>query len=482
MAIELTQRTQLILSQRLVLTPQLQMAIRLLQLSRVELIDKVQQELIENPALEERLNPLGDDTLKEGMESPQTKSDGVEGVASQDKIHDDTAWSNYLDEFNTPSRVRNERETREATNFESYTSQKQTLTDHLLWQLMMISESPEDETIGSHIIGNLNKDGYLDASIEDICRLSGFSSERVEQVLSRMQTFDPPGICARDLRECLLIQAVHYGLENTIVTDIIQNHLNHLENKKYREISKALKVKLDEVIHAVKIINNLEPKPTRDFTDDESPYITPDIYVYKFEDEFVITLNNDGMPLLHINPICKNLISRNGEVAASDKKYIADKMQSAKFLIRSIHERQRTIYRVMESILKLQRDFFEKGITHLKPMVLRDVAHDIDMHESTISRVTTNKFVHTPQGIFELKYFFNSSINRVGGGEVASESVKNKIQQIIKNENLRKPYSDDQISLLLKKENIDIARRTVAKYRESLKILPSSKRKQFLVN
>jgi RNA polymerase sigma-54 factor len=296
-----------------------------------------------------------------------------------------------------------------------------------------------------------------------------------------MQSFDPVGVCARDLRECLLIQSQHLALKDSLVTDIISNHLKHLENKNYKAICKALKVKLKDVIAAVNVIRALEPKPGRQFNEEMPHYIIPDIYVYKSEGDFIIVLNDDGMPKLRVNPFYKKAITQKDkdQVSANTKDYIRDKMRSAAWLIRSIHQRQKTIYKAMESILKFQRDFFDKGVGHLKPMVLRDVAEDIGMHESTISRVTTNKYAHTPQGIFELKYFFNSSIKRVHGEDIASASVQAKIKKLIDGENPKKPYSDSKMADMLKADNIDIARRTVAKYREMMGILSSSKRKQF---
>jgi RNA polymerase sigma-54 factor len=301
----------------------------------------------------------------------------------------------------------------------------------------------------------------------------------VEQVLCLLQTFDPAGVCARNLSECLLIQTKRLGLDDTIIVNIITDHIHHLENKNYKAICRALKISIKDVITAVSLIKCLEPKPGREFSDDEPQYINPDIYVYKLEDEFVIMLNDDGMPKLRLNPYYKKAISRAGKISGDTKGYLEDKMRSAAWLIKSIHQRQNTIYKVMQSILSFQRDFFEKGIAFLKPMVLRDVAQDISMHESTISRVTTNKYAHTPQGIFELKYFFNSSINRVHGQPIASASVQAKIRKIIESENPQKPYSDDKIAKLLKDENIKLARRTVAKYREQLGILSSAKRRQF---
>jgi RNA polymerase sigma-54 factor len=240
-----------------------------------------------------------------------------------------------------------------------------------------------------------------------------------------------------------------------------------------------LKANIEDVVTAIQVIKSLEPRPGRQFVEEEPQYINPDVFVHKIEDEFVILVNDDGMPKLHVNNFYKNAFKEDGNFSDDAKEYIQDKMRSATWLIRSIHQRQKTIYRVMESILKFQRGFFEKGIAFLKPMVLRDVAEDIGMHESTISRVTTNKYVHTPRGIFELKYFFNSSIQRIQGEAVASASVQEKIRQIIESENPKKPYSDDKISKILKESNISIARRTVAKYREMMRVLPSNKRKEF---
>jgi RNA polymerase sigma-54 factor len=358
-------------------------------------------------------------------------------------------------------------------------AKKESLGEHLLWQLMMSFPTKEEEEIGSLIIGNLDKDGYIETPFDELVRLSGTTPEKVEKVMFLLQTFDPIGVCARDLKECLLIQAKHFGLVDTIVTEIIKNHLGHLENKNYKAICSALKANIKEVVSAVEVIKSLEPRPGQQFSDEEPHYITPDIYVYKMEDDYVIVVNDDGMPKLHVSSFYKNAISGNSNFSNQAKEYLQDKLRSAAWLIRSIHQRQKTIYRVMESIVKFQREFFDQGIVCLKPMVLRDVAQDIGMHESTISRVTTNKYAYTPQGIFELKYFFNSSISRIDGEAIASASVQEKIRRIIENENPKKPYSDSKISEILKEANISIARRTVAKYREMLKVLPSSKRKQF---
>jgi len=476
MALEL--RQQLKLTQQLIMTPQLQMAIKLLQLSRLELMDTIQTELEENPALEEVPEGTPAEQSTDQLEAATTETPEVKEVTIDDKIQEDIDWSNYLDEYNTPGRVHHESEGKDTPRFESFIAGNESLKDHLLWQFLMTKPDKEEEKIASLIIGNLNKDGYLDASVEEIAIASGSPPEKTEEILSIIQTFDPIGVCARDLSECLLIQAKFLGLDDTIVIDIIAYHLSNLERKNYKAICKALKKSIDEVVSAINVIKSLEPKPGRQFSDETPQYINPDIYVYKLEDEFVIMLNDDGMPKLRVNSFYKSSISRGQNISGEAEDYIQEKMRSAAWLIKSIHQRQKTIYKVMESILGFQREFFNKGIAHLKPMVLRDVAQDIQMHESTISRVTTNKYAFTPQGIFELKYFFNSSIRRSQGGSIASASVQEKIRQIIAAENPKKPYSDDKIARILKEDQIHIARRTVAKYREMLKVLPSNKRKQ----
>ncbi len=479
MAFEL--RQQLKLTQQLIMTPQLQMAIKLLQLSRLELMDVIRQEIEENPALEEMQEiPVEEKSVETaGDESDTSDSSEIKEVTIEEKIQDEIDWSNYLDEYSSAGKTHFESEKKDRPGFETFLASRTTLKDHLLWQFAMTGPTREQETIGSLIVGNLDEKGYLDASIEGMARRSNIDPQKVARVLALMQTFDPIGICARDLKECLLIQVRHFKIDNSLVTDLINHHLNHLENKNYKAISSALKVSIGEIVSAVEIIKSLEPRPGREFSEEEPVYITPDIYVYKIDGEFVIMLNDDGMPKLRINNFYRQAVRKGREVSAQTQEYIKEKFRSAAWLIRSIHQRQKTIYKVMESILRFQSDFFEHGVIHLKPMVLRDVADDIEMHESTISRVTTNKYAFTPQGIFELKYFFNSSIKRVYGDAVASASVQEKIRQIIAGESPKKPYSDKKIEMILKESNIDIARRTVAKYREIIGVLSSSKRKQF---
>jgi RNA polymerase sigma-54 factor len=473
MAIELQQNLRL--QQQLVMTPQLQMAIKLLQLSRLELVEMIQQEMETNPTLEDAHTVAGD----EEVEKPETERLTTKEVSIEEKFDNYLDWQNYLDEFNSTGKIHFESEQKDAPDLEAFTTSKTSLADHLRWQLLMTQPTAEEEEIGSLIIGNINKDGYLDASVEDIASAGGHPDDQIRKMIQQIQTFDPPGVGASDLQECLLLQTAFLEVENPLVDDIIRNHLKELETKQYKIIARALKCDIDSVVAAVKIIQSLDPKPGDKFNDDQQIYITPDVYVYKEGDNYLILLNDDDIPKLHINSYYKKAVRRGEKVAEETKTYLKDRLRSAEWLIKSIHHRRKTIYNVMESIVKFQRDFFDHGIAHLKPMVLRDVADDIEMHESTISRVTTNKYAYTPQGIFELKFFFNSSINCSNGGSIASASVQDKIRKLIETENHKKPFSDKKITEILKAEDIHIARRTVAKYREMMGILPSSKRKQY---
>lgn len=463
------------------MTPQLQQAIKLLQLSRLELAEMIQQEMEQNSALEEVNTedfPESKITAAENEpDQPENKS-RVKEVTIEENVRTDTDWENYINEYNSTGKVYTESEPAQAPNYEAFNSEKKTLEDHLQWQLMLHGLSREKEEIGHLIIGNLNRNGYLCTDLEEIAQSIHQDIEPVKEVLSVLQTFDPPGVCARDLCEALLIQVKQLGIDNPIITGIIKDHLKNLENRNSKKIAKALKVTTDDVRDAVKIIQFLEPKPGRKFSTEAPAYITPDIYVYKHGRDFKIVMNDDGLPKLRINRFYKNAIANGKNLSKETKTYLNEKMKSASLLIKSIHQRQKTIYLVMESILKFQRAFFKKGIAHLKPLILKDIAEDIEMHESTVSRVTTNKYAYTPQGLFELKYFFNSSIERTDGESMASASVREKIRLLIENEDPENPLSDEKIANILQGSNIQIARRTVAKYRKVLNILPSNKRKQ----
>jgi RNA polymerase sigma-54 factor len=344
----------------------------------------------------------------------------------------------------------------------------------------MASMTDDEKFIGVLIIGNIDEDGYLQTSAADLAQELNFTEVEIEQTLKKIQEFEPIGIGARNLQECLLIQIQVKHLDNPLVRPIIEHHLKNLENRNYATIAKDLKVSLAEVAQAVDAISQLEPKPGRSFDSLETRYVSPDIFVYKMGDDYEISLNEDGLPKLRINSYYRDALSGNTAVSEDTKIYIQNRLKSAIWFIKSIHQRQKTIYRVSKSIVTLQKDFLDNGIAQLKPLTLRQVAEDVEMHESTISRVTTNKYMYTPQGVFELKFFFNSGISRTQGDQVASESVKDKIKQLVLSEDTENPYSDQDIVNLLKQANIVIARRTVAKYREMLGLLSSSKRKRVI--
>ena len=460
------------------MTPQLQQAIKLLQLSRLELLETIHQELETNPLLEESQEELPTEQDAE-LETLTTEEPPFQEVQLTEKLREDFDWEGYLEEYNTNTPVVSETDpNQEWPNFDNSLTDAATLEDHLVWQVRLSDCSEEEREIGSCIIGNLDKDGYLDATIEEISEMSGSDVSKVEEVLHKIQNLDPVGVASRDLKECLLVQAKTLELEDDLVIRIIEDYLHYLETKNYAALVRALKRSPEEVKAAVEIILGLDPRPGSAFNKETVEYISPDIYVFKVDDEWVILLNEDGMPKLRVSSYYKEALGGGDSLPSETRDYIQTKLRAAAWLIKSIHQRQRTLYKVSQSIVRLQGDFFDRGVANLKPMVLIDIAEDVGMHESTISRVTANKYMHTPHGIFELKYFFNSSINSVMGEAVASESVKERIRQLVREEDSSKPYSDQEIVDILEKENISIARRTVAKYREMLGILPSNRRRK----
>ena len=495
MAMEM--RQELKLSQQLVMTPQLQQAIRLLQLSRMELADLVHEEMLENPILDDEMDldqersrdkdEMGSEEQQlhqlEASGSTETPIEGSvqDGIAQTEVAGDANAvneidWENYLDNYSmAPAMPAFRGDGEELPSLEATLTRPPSLHDHLAWQLKMTNLPPEQLEIGMTILGNIDADGYIkDPPLDEIAADLGVDPVLCEQVLEKIQTFDPLGVAARSLAECMLIQAVAAGQDDDLVVKMIKSHLGNLEKKNYAAIARDLKQPLEEIYEAAKVIMEFDPRPGRQYSSDDPHYVTPDVYIHKVGDKYFVVPNDDGLPKLKISGFYKNAMGNS----AASKDYVQDKLRSAQWLIRSIQQRQRTIIKVAESILKFQREFFDKGIAHLKPLILRDVAEDIGMHESTVSRVTTSKYVHTPQGIFELKFFFNSGISRTNGDDLASQAVKSKIKELVDSEDVKRPHSDQKIVELLKKGGIDIARRSVGKYREQLGILSSSKRKQ----
>ena len=499
-------RLDLRLSQKLVMTPQLQQAIKLLQLSRLELQQNLQQQLVENPLLEDQaLESQEEETTntEEGSERVKEVEGEADGSADADDVQPaikesepltSEEWDNILgNDWRPAQRDQIGAGDEEFPSYEQTLTKPTSLEEHLDWQLRLSSLEGADRDIGRLIIGNLDEDGYLRVPLAELIEDAHCPCEQLESVLRKIQTFDPPGVAAHDLTECLLIQLRliqhdEAGLEKPlpsevsmeVVSAIIHNHLIDLQKKRYQVVAKALAVTLDEVYEAVHVIEGLEPKPGRPFSMDSNSIIIPDVYVVKHEGEWVVLLNEDGLPRLRISPYYRRLLTHSGEDAGTTKTYLEEKLKGAQWIIRSIDQRNKTIVKVVTSLIKFQEAFLEKGIQYLRPLVLKQVAEDVGMHESTISRVTTNKYVHCPQGILELKFFFNAGIQRADnrGEDMSSVTVRELIREMVAQEESANPLKDQEIVSRLKQKNILIARRTVAKYRAELHIASASQRKR----
>ncbi|MDD2218885.1 MAG: RNA polymerase factor sigma-54 [Desulfoplanes sp.] len=479
MALELRQNLKL--TQQLVMTPQLQQAIKLLQLSRMELLDVVQEELLENPMLDEDvLDP--DLEEKKNQEEPQNREEENSEFAGEEKdFLKNAEWEDYLGDFSSTGKQVQAYESEafeEISSYEGRVSAKPSLEGHLLWQLHLSSLTEEDCRIGELIINNLSTLGYLETGTEDLAAQLDVDEESVEAVLKVIQNFDPVGVAARTPQECLLVQLDAVGDKDPLLRSLITDHLEDIEQHRYKPLLRKFKIGKDDLKEYLDVITALDPMPGASFGNEIAVYVSPDAYVYKYEDDFVIVLNDDGLPKLQLNPFYMETLEANAN--KEDSSYLHEKMRAAQWLMKSLQQRQRTLYKVVESIVRFQKDFFEHGPSQLKPLILKDVAADIEMHESTVSRITTSKYVATPHGIFPLKYFFNSALDLDDGTQVGSESVKVAIKKIIDSEDTKKPYSDEKISQMLKDQlDVNIARRTVAKYRSALNIESSSRRKTF---
>ena len=491
----LEQKLNLRLSQRLVMTPSLQQAIKLLQMSKLELQDVLTQEVVENPLLEEEEEAAAAEQTTEAeteadataakeadaevpagtVEVADTDAPAEKERDSFDEIDFDSYFEDYLDSAYNPRQY----EDTEQVPLENTLSKPQGLNEYLNWQLSMSDSEPEVREIAQYLIGNIDEDGYLRVSRDEI-RAAGFEDDaRVEAALSLVRSLDPPGVGAFDLPDCLMLQIRALGIENALIEQIVTTHWQEFLNRQFSLLSKTLNVGLAQIQAVVEIIKNMEPKPGRKFSDERTIYVEPDVGVRKIGDEYVIQLNEDGLPKLRISAAYRRMLrGGNGAIGEEAANYLKDKMRSAVWLIKSLDQRQRTIYKVADSIVRHQREFLENGIEHLRPLVLRDVANDIGMHESTVSRVVSNKYIHTPRGLFPMKYFFHSGIDSTQGSEVSSLSIKSKIAKIVSDEDSSRPHSDARIMQKLRAEGIQIARRTVAKYREELRIPSSSARKQ----
>ncbi len=473
----LQQKLSLKLQQKMVLTPTLQQAIRLLQLTRLELATEVDQELQINPVLEEastieesRLNASEEQDNRETAESDPLES-------YEEKIDVESYFQDYLETSMKYRGVRREAP-EDAPDTERYLSSPESLSEHLEWQIGLSRMTEEERRIAATIIGSLKEDGYLGATVEDIAEATGSTAERVEAVLALVQQLDPVGIAARDLKECLHVQLTAMGDPDPLALLLVDEHLVLLGKDKPAQIASKLGVDEEEVESALRIIRNLDPKPGLRYNNPVNPTVVPDVVVEKDGDEYRVLLNEDGMPKLRISSHYRTMAEEGSPEAGEEAlAYLREKVRSAMWFLKSIEERQRTIYKVAREVVEFQRDFLDKGPTHMRPLILRDVAERIGVHESTVSRVVSNKYMQTPRGILPMKYFFNTGINTLNGADVSSLRVKERIKALVDAENTRKPMSDQQIADTLRREGILLARRTVAKYREELNIPSSGRRK-----
>jgi RNA polymerase sigma-54 factor len=473
-------------TQSLMITPQLQQAIKLLTLTHLEMTTLISQEMVENPMLEEidgEIDAGPQDESREEIEAHEATSENFSGPELIEGAKDSFDWESYSDSFNSNSssspNMKESTSPDDLPSYENMVSKGQTLQEHLEWQLRMESLSLERLNFCLDIIGNIDDDGYLEIPFDEIVgRHPSFDRDEAIGMLGLVQHLDPVGCGAQNIQECLGIQARMLSERSPLVELIIERNLRELEKKDYAKISKDFGVAKEKVKDAELIIMGLNPKPGRLVSADETQYVVPDIFVAEVGGEFAVQVNDEGVPRLRISNLYKSLI-KSGQSDTEAKEFVQDKLRAALWLIKSIDNRQKTIYKVANSIVRTQQEFFKKGPAYLKPMILKDIANEIGMHESTVSRVTTNKFMHTPIGTFELKYFFNAGIGGKNGGiDIAGESLKLKIKEMIGNEDPKRPLSDQKISELLSTKDIVVARRTVAKYREMMGIAPSSKRKK----
>ena len=483
MAIKISQSLKQ--TQSLMMTPQLQQAIKMLTLTHLEMTSVIANEMVENPILEEFDSSASESKIEEDykvenieMHNKEASSDAFEEKTIMPK--DDFDWNSYIDSYNssTYTPVNEKVNMDEIPNYENIISKGKSLAEHLEWQLRMEDLSEEEWGLAHEIIQNINDDGYLEYSFDEIISKTKLERDHAFEILNIIQRLDPVGCGAENLTECLLAQARIMEERSPLLELIIRDHLSDLHSKSFEKISKKTGASVDVIKETLLLLQNFHPRPGRLVSPEEVHYVVPDIYVIEAGGEFVVKVNDDGVPKLRISQLYQSMLKDMGKGTEDAKEYVKDKLRSAMWLIKSIQNRQRTIVKVSEAIVSQQQDFFKKGPEFLKPMVLKNIAGEIGMHESTVSRVTTNKYMHTPIGLFELKYFFNTGVGgKDGGVDVSSEVLKIKIKNLIENEISRKPLSDQKIADLLSREDVKVARRTIAKYREALGILSSAKRK-----
>lgn len=461
-------------TQKLIMTPELRQAITVLQLSSLELGMYIEQQLQENPLLElkeEDQESDEKDTL-EWEESAQAESQSTDY---------DMDWQEYFNDSSDLGfpKVEKNPDKMEFT-YENFVSQVPTMMEHLMFQLSLSRCKGREREIGEYLIGNIDGHGYLRTTVEEAARRLGVSPEEVEQVLSIIQTFDPAGVGARNLEECLLIQVDQQGIKDNLLRQVIKNHLMDLAKGKIGRMAHILGVTVQEIQRVADIIKTLEPKPGRNFSSpNDIRYIVPDIVLKKIEGDYVILINDTSVPRITISPSYRSVLRQDKDSDLKTRRFVESKLNAAAWLLRSIEQRRLTLYKVANCLVELQRDFLDRGVKYLKPLNLKKVADIVGLHESTVSRATSNKYIQTPQGVLEMKYFFSSGLINSAGLTTSAESIKKMLQEIVAAEDSKEPYNDQKIAEILKRRSINISRRTVAKYRDELGIAPIRKRKRY---
>ncbi len=484
-----------------VLAPQLQQSLALLQAPMLELRAMVAQELQQNPVLEEiqvletaqdgketaeaeaaskandPAEPPADVTFDPATEKPSNQPVDDFQAEFERLVRLDQEWRDHFAETNIPMRQTKEEEERRQYLFDSLVVSP-SLQENLLEQVRQSELNEAQQKIAELIVGNIDDYGYLQSSVEELAFSTSIPADQILEVLKVVQTFHPPGVGARDLRECLLLQLERDRKQSTLEYRIVSECMEALGKRRIPEIARKLGTTVEEVQAAMQRIGNLEPRPGRAFLPDNQQYVVPEVFVQKVGDEFVVTTANDHVPHLRISNIYKDLMAK-ADSSPEVRDYIRDKIRAGKFLIKSLHQRQQTILNIANEIVKRQRDFMEKGVAFLKPLTMVQVAEVVGVHETTVSRAVSGKYMDTPQGVFEMKYFFTSGIQTASGTDVSNTSVKDMLSELIKKEDTAKPLSDEELVKLLTEKGIRIARRTVAKYRSELNILPSHLRKVY---
>ncbi len=469
-------------TQKLVMTPELIQAIQILQFNTQELDSYVQEQLLTNPVLEQSSSSPGSEPQERResersreQESAREEAGGQENDIDwkeylKDRQYDDISYRQW--EYKDPDEKEN--------SYEQYTTSDITLPEHLMFQLQFASHKKGCRLVGKYIIESLDENGYMTLTVEEIAKATGAPEDKVEEVLDIIHTFEPSGVGARDLKECLLIQLEHKGILDEHYEKVLKDHLEDLAANRLGAISKDMGLSVKEVQAMADEIKRLEPKPGRQFASQtDTRYIVPDVLVERVDDDYVVTVNDSSTPHLMVSSYYERLLNE-AEKDSNLSKYLTDRLNSAVWLIKSIEQRKQTIYNVVEAVVKYQKDFFEKGSKYLKTLTLKQIAEEVGIHESTVSRSINGKYLQSPMGVFEIKYFFSGGVAGGGtGGGISSKSIKSFIKEIIDGENPKSPYSDQDMVNMLKEKGIDISRRTVAKYRDEMHILSSSKRRRY---